>query len=305
MAAGERRSTTGNAVTTSPTANFNSAATTIPMAASTGYPDGTNGPFFIQVDSEVIKCISRTGLNISVQTTPVTGRGWDGTTAASHTTSSVINFVFTATDADDANKHYADVSVDNHTQYLNNARHDISGRHPITVLPTGSPGNSVPGDTAAAGTAPSLARSDHTHGREADSTTRVGVTLSVAAQVLPSATSTAVPWTTETTDTDGFIVTNGSNTVLTVPAGKGGIYDATVNGQWTTSFTEASFVFIQIGSNGYVGPADTSPFVVNQWSFSIAGIPIAAAQTITVALVQTNAASKTTSVMLNLYRVSA
>lgn len=304
MAAGERRSTSGNAITTTLTSNITSGDTVIPAAASTGYPDGTVGPFFIKIDSETIKCVSRTGLNFNVQTVPVTGRGWEGTSAASHQSGASLNLVFTATDADDANKHYADIG-DNHPSLLNNARHDQSARHPASILPLGSPGSSAPGDTASAGSASSIARSDHRHGREPDSTTRVGVTLSVAAQALPSSTITAIPWATETADMDGFIVTNGSNTVLTVPAGKGGIYSGTVNGQWTTSFTEPCFVYVQIGSVGYVGPADTSAFAGNQWSFSISGVPITAAQTITVSLIQTNAATKTTSITLNLYRVAA
>src|SRR5687767_9151287 len=107
MAAGERRSTSGNAITTTITANITSGDTIIPIAANTGYPDGTNGPFFVRIDSETIKCISRSGLNLNVQTVPVTGRGWENTSAASHTTSAAVNLVFTSTDADDANKHYA------------------------------------------------------------------------------------------------------------------------------------------------------------------------------------------------------
>lgn len=215
MAAGERRSTSGNAITTTLTSNITSGDTVIPAAASTGYPDGTTGPFFIKVDSETIKCVSRTGLNFNVQTVPVTGRGWEGTSAASHTTSSVINLVFTSTDADDANKHYADISVDNHTQYLNTARHDSSVRHPASILPLGSPGNSSPGDTAAAGTASSISRSDHKHGREAS-----------GFQVVTSGTHPSSPttgMTIEETDTGRFLVWNGTAWVVTYTYGSGWI----------------------------------------------------------------------------------
>ncbi len=249
MPAGERRSTSGNAVTTTLSANVTSGDTTIPIVASTGYPDGTNGPFFVKVDSETIKCVSRTGLNLNVQTVPVTGRGWEGTSAASHTTSSPVNLVFTSTDADQANEHYSSVVLDHHTHYLNIVRHDVSLRHPVSVLPTGSPGNSAPGDTASAGVAGSLALSDHRHGREADSTTRVGCTLSVAAQVLPASTLTAVTWGSETADTDGFIAVPG--TTVTIPTGKGGIYDATINGTFTTGFTED--IYVNLVMNGVRG----------------------------------------------------
>lgn len=56
---------------------------------------------------------------------------------------------------------------DDHTQYLNTARHDLTARHTAgTVVPVATPGSSAVGDAAAAGSSGSLARADHTHGRE-------------------------------------------------------------------------------------------------------------------------------------------
>lgn len=167
MPAGEDRSYSGNAVPTTLSASISNITTAIPIAASTGWPDGTGGPFFVYVDSEVIKCTSRTGLTLNVQTTPVTGRGWDGTTAASHLTGAVIQHVFTATDAEDANEHISDTSLDHHTQYLTVARHDVSARHGFGILPTaGTPSTSVVGDTAISGSSNNVARVDHKHARE-------------------------------------------------------------------------------------------------------------------------------------------
>lgn len=305
MAVGERRSYSGDAVTTSPTANFNSAASTFAVADITGYPDGTNGPFFIQVDNETIKCTSRTGTTFNVQTTPVTGRGWDNTSAASHTTSSLVNFVFTATDADDANKHYADSSVDNHTQYLNNTRHDTVTRHPASVLPLGSPGNSAPGDTAAAGTASAVARSDHRHGREADSTTRVGVTLLCSAFACASGSTTSIAWTSESVDTDGFITANGTNTVLTVPSGKGGIYAITTTGSWSAAFTEYRQLIVRLNGAAFaILPLAFDNLLTQSWGGTIT-FPLAATNTIEIAVQQFNAGSQSTTARLDMYRVAA
>lgn len=307
MAAGERRSTSGNAVTTNPTANINSGDTVIPIAASTGYPDGTNGPFFIKIDSETIKCVSRTGLNLNVQTVPVTGRGWDSTSAASHTTSSAINLVFTATDADDANKHYADATADNHTQYLNTTRHDVTARHPASVLPLGSPGNSAPGDTASAGAAASVARSDHRHGREADTSTRKGASLDAASFAVAAGGTTTITWTSEGVDTSGYIAVSSST--ITMPAAMDGIYAITVWGAWTSFFTETRALFITAGGVTYPVPLSTvisglGAGLTQNWVGSIT-IPLAAAATISVSIAHANAGSQSTTAHMDLYRVSA
>lgn len=161
------RSYSGNAVPTTLAANITNIATTLTSLLSTGYPDGTSGPFFIQLGSETIKCSSRSGLTFTVQTVPVSGRGWDGTTAASHIVGETINHVYTATDADEANQHISNPALDHHTNYLTTGRHDTSLRHGIGTLPTGgTPSNSLVGDTAQTGTANYLSLSDHKHARE-------------------------------------------------------------------------------------------------------------------------------------------
>lgn len=163
----EDRSYSGNAVPATITANISNTDTSIPISTSTGWPDGTSGPFFIRIDSEVIKCSGRAGLTLSVQTVPVNGRGWDGTTAASHIVPAVVEHVFTATDADEANQHIANTGLDHHTQYLTVGRHDVAARHGFGILPTsGTPSTSVVGDTATSGSSNNVARVDHRHARE-------------------------------------------------------------------------------------------------------------------------------------------
>lgn len=184
----EDRSYSSAAVKTTLTANITNTSTTIPIAASTGWPDGTGGPFHVAIApvndptafSEVIRCSGRTGLNLNVQTTPDTGRGWDQTTAAAHLTGAIIAHVVTKTDLEEANQHIFNTALDHHSQYITIARHDLPSRHGISSLPVGgTPSSSVVGDTASSGTSSLLPRSDHKHAREGFGTpVRTGSTLS-------------------------------------------------------------------------------------------------------------------------------
>lgn len=75
----------------------------------TGWPTGVAHPFFIVIDrgtasEEKILCSSRTGNVISVYNVGGTnGRGADDSSVTSHNTNAVVEHVFTATDADEAN----------------------------------------------------------------------------------------------------------------------------------------------------------------------------------------------------------
>ena len=163
----EDRSYSGSAVPAELTANISNVDTTILMSTSAGWPDGTGGPFHIRIDSEVIRVSGRVGNTLTVQTVPVGGRGWDATTASAHIAGAIIEHVYTATDADEANQHYANTGLDHHTQYLTVGRHDIAGRHGFGILPTaGTPSTSSVGDTATAGASNNVARIDHRHARE-------------------------------------------------------------------------------------------------------------------------------------------
>lgn len=77
----------------------------------TNWPDGSVGPFFVVVDrglitEEKILCVSRAGNNLTVYDDGISsGRGADGTSISAHGTNAVIEHVFTATDADEANAH--------------------------------------------------------------------------------------------------------------------------------------------------------------------------------------------------------
>ena len=78
----------------------------------TNWPTGIAGrPFYVVIDrgktnEEKILCASRSSNTISVYNVGLTnGRAADGTPISAHTINAVIEHVFTATDADEANSH--------------------------------------------------------------------------------------------------------------------------------------------------------------------------------------------------------
>lgn len=133
----------------------------------TGWPTGATDPFVVEIDrgvagkAEKMLCASRSGNTLTVTT-----RGYDGTTAVAHTAPAVVEHVIDAATIDEANDHVNDPTRDDHTNYLNVARHDLNARHLLgTSVPAGTPGASAPGDTAQQGVSTSGARSDHVHAR--------------------------------------------------------------------------------------------------------------------------------------------
>lgn len=168
MTATQRRDYSGAAVPTTILSGINSSVTTITVTDYTGWPVGANGPFYIVIDpglagEEKVLILSRSAGTLTVVTSPSTGRGADGTTASAHSAGAVVYTCGTATDLDDANDHIYTTSRDDHTQYLNTARHDITGRHAFGAA-LGTPTAAADVATAAgtgSGTVP--ARSDHVH----------------------------------------------------------------------------------------------------------------------------------------------
>lgn len=100
------------------------AALTITCDNLTNFPTGIGGkPFFVVVDrntasEEKILCSSRSGNVITVYNVGgVNGRGADDTSITTHSNNAVIEHVFTATDADEANAHI-NSSTNVHPQYV-------------------------------------------------------------------------------------------------------------------------------------------------------------------------------------------
>jgi len=136
MPPGERREYAGNAPPTTLTSNIDNATLTLPLTNASGWPTGVVGPFFVVIDKgltteEKVKCASRTGDTLTVA---AGGRGQDGTAAATHNAGASVEHVVTADDMNMLNQHIADPTLDQHTQYLNPARHATAGGHGLAVL---------------------------------------------------------------------------------------------------------------------------------------------------------------------------
>lgn len=89
------------------------------------WPTGTSGrPFYVVIDrntsaEEKILCASRSGNVLTVYNVGGNnGRGADDTSITAHSNNAVIEHVFTATDADEANAHVNDTTTDVHPQYI-------------------------------------------------------------------------------------------------------------------------------------------------------------------------------------------
>jgi hypothetical protein len=112
-----------------------SARLTVALGGTTGdltiycddlsnWPTGVSSrPFYVVIDrntsaEEKILCASRSGNVITVFNTGFNGRGADDTSITAHSNNAVIEHVFTATDADEANSHVNDSTTDVHPQYV-------------------------------------------------------------------------------------------------------------------------------------------------------------------------------------------
>lgn len=138
-----RRTFTGGAVVGALSSGINASVTSFTLADATGWPDGANGQFMVVIDAglsteEKINCQSRVGTTVTVASG---GRGFDGTTAASHSSGAVVKHIAGARDFDEYSQHVSDTESDPHpTKLLNNARHDTTARHGSTVVDHGSIG---------------------------------------------------------------------------------------------------------------------------------------------------------------------
>lgn len=158
---------TGGAVQTESGTSFTptvpGAGGTFTVTDATGYP--ASGKFVVKLnrglsDEEKILVDSRSGTTFTVGQ-----RGYDGTSAQSHSNPSV-ELTFDATALQQLVDHVDDNEADPHsTKLLNNARHDVSARHTFgAALGTPSaPPAVVVNQAASAGSGGDPAREDHVH----------------------------------------------------------------------------------------------------------------------------------------------
>lgn len=131
-----------------------------------GYP--AVGPFVIVIDrglasEEKLLCASR-----SSDAFVVTTRGYDDTTGSVHGDQAVVEHCLDTIILEYFTDHADNVPADPHSQYTNNARHDIEARHTFGAAygTPATPTASNFGDVGAAGTGNNPAREDHMHDRE-------------------------------------------------------------------------------------------------------------------------------------------
>jgi hypothetical protein len=163
-----RRSYSGNAAPTTLAAGINGSDTTILIAASTGWPTGSSAPFLVVIDrgqatEEKVLIQSRSGTTLTVATS---GRGYDSTSAATHSAGASIEHCLGAIDVDEANAHVNDTGRDDHTQYHNTSRHAAVSHLIGTHLPAPAAPAAV-NATSSAGSSTSAARADHVHALDA------------------------------------------------------------------------------------------------------------------------------------------
>lgn len=157
------------------------AGQTFTVASAAGYP--ATGRFVVQLqrgeaDEEKILIASRSGTTFTVET-----RGYDGTTAQSHT-NPTVNLILPATVVNALIEHVDDIEAVPHATKLpvgTTAGHDTTTRHVLgTSIPTTAtlPTTITPDDSGSVGAANSVARSDHRHA--ITTATAIAVTTALA-----------------------------------------------------------------------------------------------------------------------------
>jgi hypothetical protein len=106
-----RREFAGGVLKTQLTANISNSATSIIVIDGTTFPSGSTNPFVIVVgrgtaSEEKILCTSR-----SANTFTVSSRGYDSTSAKTHTAGEIVDHVLDATTIQDMNTVTNDTSI--------------------------------------------------------------------------------------------------------------------------------------------------------------------------------------------------
>lgn len=207
---------TGAAPATGLAAGISSTATSFTVLSGTGYPTGSVGDFVICLDpgmssEEKVLCSTRSGTTFTVATG---GRGYDGTTAASHSAGTTnVTHVLSAAEVDDTSAHIYDTTRNDHTQYIEG---------------TATPGGVLAGSGSTYAT-PVLNTSGVTAGTYTNATVTVGADGRITAASNGTVTATLLdvvqydPATGEAPNTNSTTpvavdATNLTTSVVTAPA---------------------------------------------------------------------------------------
>jgi microcystin-dependent protein len=180
------KSFAGAAVPTFLTTPMGTSDTSMTVNAIAGFPDTTVGDFVICVDrgndfEEKILC---SGYGTSTISVAAGGRGYDGTTAQTHSVNATVICTLDATTIQGHENFVNAVGTVNPTasavgdsvaEGTSGKPADAAHRHAREAFLTGVVTTSLPGDTSSDGTAASSARADHRHGREAGSPSKAGI----------------------------------------------------------------------------------------------------------------------------------
>jgi microcystin-dependent protein len=106
---------------------------TVATNGGSGYPTGNTAPFVVVIDPDTEieeKILVSTRANDVFSTLD---RGYDGTTDTTHSAQAIVRHVWDAASATEASQHVNDDARDDHSQYLNGARHALVA-HTATMI---------------------------------------------------------------------------------------------------------------------------------------------------------------------------
>lgn len=120
------------------------SASGTPTFTVTGWPSSipTGGLPFVVVIGPGLSNEEKILLSgFSAGTATVSARGWDATVGVSHNPGEIVKLEWDSTSAQDMDDHVYLPARDDHTQYLNVARHDLTARHGPAVVLHGNTGS--------------------------------------------------------------------------------------------------------------------------------------------------------------------
>jgi hypothetical protein len=184
-----RKSYAGAASATTLTNSISATATSFSVVNASGYPAGSD-PFVVVIGRGTTSEEKMLITSVSGQSFTVTTRGYDDTSAQSHSVGETVEHCIDAITIDEANAHVNDDSRDDHSQYLTTTRHRSTDLHTFGGA-FAAPANPAPiGTLVNTGSATGPSRADHVH---VIGTGAINDTAHFAAGIVQIGTAIATP----------------------------------------------------------------------------------------------------------------